>query len=87
MKKYSRSDRKHQVIISLRTQRNNGSMRCLNKDLLLYRFTYLLSCCRIVVRTCFSNDGLVRFDNGLFHRFSKALYPRVPDYCPTCIGN
>ena len=80
MKKYSRSDRKHQVIISLRTQRNNGSMRCLNKDLLLCRFTDSLSCCRIVVRTYRSNDGLIRVANDLFHRFSMALYPRVPDY-------
>lgn len=80
MKKYSRSDRKHQVIISLQTQRNNGSMRCLNKDLLSYRFADSLSCCRIVVRTCCSNDGLIRVANGLLHRFSMALDPRVPDY-------
>lgn len=80
MKKYSRSDRKHQVIISLQTQRNNGSMRCLNKDLLSYRFADSLSCCRIVVRTCRSNDGLIRVANGLLHRFSMALDPRVPDY-------
>lgn len=55
-------------------------MRCLNKDLLSYRFAGSLSCCRIVVRICRSNDGLIRVANGLLHRFSMALYPRVPDY-------
>lgn len=55
-------------------------MRCLNKDLLSYRFAYSLACCRIVVRTCRFNDGLIRVAKGLLHRFSMTLYPRVLDY-------